>query len=44
VLIVFRREEFEKIDGILRGFRARIARTQLPGDDPQAWLDALKES
>jgi uncharacterized membrane protein len=42
VLIVFRREELEQIDGILRGFHARLARTQLSGDDPLGWLASLQ--
>lgn len=34
--------ERERIAGLLRGFGARLVRTQLTGDDPQAWLATLR--
>ena len=33
----------ERITGLLRGFGARLARTHLPGNDPQAWLATLHQ-
>ena len=42
VIVACKAGERERIAGLLRGFGARLARTQLIGDDPQAWLATLR--